>query len=116
MAEAPASVDAYIAGFPEDVQEILQRKRRAIHEAVPGLEESISYGIPTVRRSGPALMSFAGWKKHVSVYPTPTGDPDFEARIAPYRSSRSTAKFPLSEPVPYDLVGDCATLLAQQRG
>ena len=31
--EAPQTIDAYIAGFPEDVQAILQQVRRTIHEA-----------------------------------------------------------------------------------
>ncbi len=60
-------------------------------------------------------MYFAGWKRHVSVYPIPDGDATFEAEIAPYRSGASTARFPLGRPIPYDLIGRVPLLLREQR-
>lgn len=40
---APRDIDEYIAGFPVDVQVILQKVRAAIKEAAPDAEEKISY-------------------------------------------------------------------------
>ena len=51
----------------------------------------------------------------VSVYPVPRGDQDFEQAIAPYRSSKGTLRFALSEPIPYELIHRLATLLAAER-
>lgn len=74
MAAGPSTVDGYIAQFPDDVQAVLQEVRRTMHAAVPGAEEVISYQIPTLRRDGKAVVHFAGWREHVSVYPIPAGD------------------------------------------
>jgi hypothetical protein len=49
------------------------------------------------------------------VYPLPTADAGFEQELAPYRAAKSTARFVLSQPVPYDLIERLAVLLAGQR-
>lgn len=110
-----ASVDDYIGSFPGDVQAILEKVRRTIRNAVPAAGEAISYQIPTITLDGTPLLYFAGWKHHISVYPAPTGDEAFERRLEPYRSAKSTVKFPLSKPIPYDLIARVAALHVEQR-
>jgi uncharacterized protein YdhG (YjbR/CyaY superfamily) len=109
------SVEEYIGSFPADVRAILEHVRRAILDAVPGAGETISYQIPTITLDGRRLLYFAGWKHHISVYPAPAGDEDLERRLGPYRSAKSTLKFPLSRPVPYDLIEQVAKLALRQR-
>ncbi len=65
--------------------------------------------------TGRYLVAFAGWKRHIGLYPAPTGDAGFEREMAPYRAAQATARFPLGQPVPYDLIGRAAALLAAQR-
>lgn len=115
MADEFATVDEYIASFPDDVRAVLQEIRRTVHRAVPGAGETISYKIPTITLGGRHLVYFAGWKHHVSVYPLPSGDEEFEGRLAAYRSGPGTAKFPLGKPVPYDLIEQIVELLVEQR-
>lgn len=115
MADPFASVDEYIAAFPQQVQEVLQSVRRTMRAHLPKADEVISYQIPTSRLHGRNVVHFAGWKRHVSVYPLPRGDAEFEARLDPYRSGKGTARFELSEPVPYDLIGLMVELLAKER-
>lgn len=100
----PGSVDEYIAGFPDDVQQVLRRIRAAIRDAAPEAEETISYQIPTFKVGGTYLIYFAGFKKHVSVYPAPVEHPDFAEEMKVYGSGRGTARFPLDRPVPLDLI------------
>jgi uncharacterized protein YdhG (YjbR/CyaY superfamily) len=109
------SVGEYIGSFPAGVQAILEQVRRAILDAVPGAGETISYHMPTITLDGRLLLHFAGWKHHISLYPAPAGDEAFERRLGPYRSARSTLKFPLSQPVPYDLIAQVARLRVRQR-
>ena len=109
------TVGEYIGSFPADVQPILEQARRAILDAVPGAGETISYHMPTITHDGRLLLHFAGWKHHISLYPAPAGDEALERRLGPYRSARSTLKFPLSQPVPYDLIAQVARLRLQQR-
>lgn len=116
MAAHDDAVDAYLGAFPEDVREVLERVRATIHEALPGAEERISYQIPTVTLGGKSIVYFAGWAQHVSVYPVPEGDEQLVADLAPYRSGKGTAKFPLDKPVPYDLIGRIAKGLAERQG
>jgi uncharacterized protein YdhG (YjbR/CyaY superfamily) len=119
MAEHFETVDGYIASQPAEVQAILQEIRRRAFAAVPGAGDRISYGIPTITLDGHYVMYFAAWKHHISVYPVPGGDAEFEQEIAPYRAAKGTLKFPLAKPIPYELIEKVATVLAErerQRG
>ena len=44
---APKDIDEYIARFPDDVRETLEKIRMAITRAAPDTKETISYQIPT---------------------------------------------------------------------
>ena len=99
-----ASVDEYIASFPADVQAVLQEVRRTVRAVVPDAGERISYQIPTITLDGKPLLYFSGWKEHIAVYPIPPLDDDLATEIDPYRSGKGTLKFPLSKPIPYNLI------------
>lgn len=116
MAEQPATIDTYIAAFPEDVRGILEEIRHTIHRALPDATEAISYDIPTFKVNGHNTVHFAGWKKHISLYPIPDGDKAFNRAVEPYRAGRGTLKFPLTKPIPYDLIAQVATTLATRSG
>jgi uncharacterized protein YdhG (YjbR/CyaY superfamily) len=115
MADKFASIDDYISSFPEDVQIILEQVRRTIRNAVPTAEETIRYQIPTVTLNGRHLVYFAAWKHHIGLYPVPVADEAFEQELAPYRAARGTVRFPLREPIPYDIIERLAALLVKQR-
>jgi uncharacterized protein YdhG (YjbR/CyaY superfamily) len=99
-----STVDEYIASFPEERRTILEEVRRTMRGAAPGTEETISYGIPTFTLNGRYVIYFAGWKRHIAIYPIPRGDEALERDIAPYRAAKGTLHFPLDKPIPYDLI------------
>jgi uncharacterized protein YdhG (YjbR/CyaY superfamily) len=109
------TVEAYLGSFPDEVRPVLEQVRTAIRAAVPGAQETISYDIPTFKLDGRAVVYFAGWKHHVSVYPIPRADEALERDLAPFRAAKGTLKFPLDRPIPYELIGRAAALLATQR-
>jgi uncharacterized protein YdhG (YjbR/CyaY superfamily) len=109
------SVDDYIRTFPSDVQTVLQAVRETIHAAAPGAKESISYQIPTFTIGGRPVVYLAGWKKHISVYPVPELDKSLVEQVAPYLSGKGTAKFPLAQPIPYELITSLVQRLVAQR-
>lgn len=111
MATDYSSIDEYIATFSEPVQQVLQRVRETIAVQLPDATEAISYQIPTFRIEGKNVIHFAGWKKHISIYPVPQGDAVFQAEIAPFVSGKGTVKFPLDDPLPMDLISRIARLL-----
>ena len=109
------SVDAYIAAQPEEAQAALKRVRSIIRKAVPKAGEVISYKIPTYKLHGSAVLYFAGWKKHYSLYPvTDRLAAAFKKDFAAYAVSKGTIRFPLSEPVPKELIERIAKFRADE--
>ena len=99
-----ATVDTYIGSFPPEVQVELQSLRETIRRVLPTAEETMSYGIPCYRSGGKDIVFFAGWKKHLSIYPIVEVDEGLEREIAPFRAGRGTLRFRLGQPLPLDLV------------
>ena len=109
------SVDDYIATQPETVQAILQRVRGTIRKAVPSAQEVISYQIPAYKLDGGAVIYFAGWKEHYSLYPASDRlVKAFKGDLAPYKVSKGTIRFPLNQPVPLKLIADIAKFRAKE--
>jgi len=99
------SIDEYIAEFPPETQKVLEQMRALIKaSAPPDATETISYAIPTFDLNGHHLVSFAGYEKHMGFYPRPRGVEVFEADLEPYKSGKDTARFPLGQPLPTDLI------------
>jgi uncharacterized protein YdhG (YjbR/CyaY superfamily) len=100
----PATVEEYISGFPKEIQTILQEVRALIRKEVPDAEEMISYGIPTFKLKGQVLIYFAGYQKHISIYPAPRGNEMFKEELARYKGGKGTVQFPIGKPIPFDLI------------
>jgi uncharacterized protein YdhG (YjbR/CyaY superfamily) len=114
MATTYANIDDYIDACPAEVQPILNQMRSTILEVIPDATEGIRYSMPTFLIDEQSVVHFAAWKKHVSIYPAPSGDAAYEQAIAPYRSGEATAKFPLNQPIPFPLIAQIVTLLVDQ--
>lgn len=100
---AAKTIDEYIAGFPADVQEILEKIRITIREAAPDSQETINYQIPTFTLKG-NLVHFAAFKKHIGFYPAPSGIEQFKDELLVYERAKGSVQFPLDMPMPYDLI------------
>ena len=108
-----STVESYIAAQPVAVRAVLQSLRDTIRAALPEAEEGISYQIPVYKLQGKAVIFFAGWQKHISVYPASDGViAEFAAELARYKVSRGTIRFPLSEPLPLPLIAGIARVRA----
>ncbi|MFA6128655.1 MAG: DUF1801 domain-containing protein [Bacteroidales bacterium] len=100
---APKNIDEYIAGFPPDVQVILEKVRSIIREIVPEASEAISYQMPTFKLHG-NLVHFAAFKNHIGFYPMPHGIDVFKEELSKYASGKGSVQFPLNQPIPYDII------------
>ena len=100
---APKNIDEYIAGFPGDVQAILEKIRKTVRAAAPEAEEAIKYQIPTFTLNG-NLVHFAAFKNHIGFYPASSGIERFKDELALYKGGKGTLKFPLDKPIPNDLI------------
>lgn len=101
---APTTADEYIAGFPGDIQLILNQVRATIQQAAPDAEESIAYGMPAYKLKGKPLVYFAGFKNHIGFYATPSGHSEFAKELSEYKQGKGSVQFPLDQPIPYDLI------------
>lgn len=101
--KVPKNIDEYIAGFPVEVQEILEKIRSTIHEAAPAAEETISYQMPTFTLNG-NLVHFAAYKYHIGFYPSPSGIEKYKEEISVYKWAKGSVQFPLDQPIPYELI------------
>jgi uncharacterized protein YdhG (YjbR/CyaY superfamily) len=99
------SVDEYIKTFPENIQLLLAKVRTTITEKAPEAVESIAYGMPSYKTNGRPLVYFAGFKKHIGFYATPTGHLEFAKELSKYKQGKGSVQFPLDKPIPFDLIG-----------
>ena len=111
-----ASVDAYLQAQPLPVQPVLAQVRTALRKALPRAEETISYNIPTYKLDGRAIIYFAGWKQHYSIYPASAQMvAAFAKELAPYEIEKGTIRFPLAEKVPAALITRLARFRVKER-
>ena len=110
------SVDEYIAAQPKDTQPTLRKVRSTLRKALPGADEVISYQIAAYKQHGGAVLYFAGWKEHYSLYPANARlVKAFKTELAPYEvNNKGTVRFPLDEPVPTKLIEGLAKFRAKE--
>jgi uncharacterized protein YdhG (YjbR/CyaY superfamily) len=109
----PKDIDEYIASFPKDVQEILEKIRITVRKAAPEAEETIKYRMPTFVLRG-NLVYFAAFKNHIGFYPPPTGLEKYKNEIAAYAGPKGSLIFPFDKPMPYDLIGEIVTFRVKE--
>jgi uncharacterized protein YdhG (YjbR/CyaY superfamily) len=106
QANPAKNIDEYIAGFPGDVQGMLQQIRSTLRKVTPGAEEAIKYAIPTFVLNGKNLVHFAAFKNHIGFYPTPTGITSFKKELSKYKQGKGSVQFPLDQPMPLKLISE----------
>lgn len=97
-------VEKYIYSFPEDVRNILLQIRQIVKEEAPDAVEGFAYQMPSYKTNGKPLVYFAGFKKHIGFYATPSGHTAFTDELAKYKQGRGSVQFRLDKPIPYDLI------------
>jgi uncharacterized protein YdhG (YjbR/CyaY superfamily) len=107
------TIDEYIQGFPDNVQDKLRELRQLIHEIAPEAQEKISYRIPTFYLNG-NLVHFAAFAKHIGFYPTSSGISKFKSELSRYKTSKGTVQFPIEDPLPVELIRNIVRYRVQE--
>lgn len=97
------SVDEYIASFPEDVQKMMKELRETIKVSAPGVQEKISYDMPTFTLNG-KLIYFAAFKNHIGIYGASSAVKEFNDELSQYAGEKGSLRFPTDEPLPLKLI------------
>lgn len=107
------TIDEYIATFPQATQAILEQVRQAIIEAVPGVEEVISYQLPAFKYNG-FVMYVGAYTNHISVSSSPPTFEVFKDELKAYKVSKSAVQFPYDTPIPVELIKKMAAYRANE--
>lgn len=108
-----ATIDDYLASVPPESQLILGEIRKLIQVKVPNAKETISYQLPAFKLSR-TFIYFAAFKKHIGIYPPVKGNKTLTDALVPYAGEKGNLKFPLDQPMPYELIGRVVVALAEQ--
>jgi len=103
--QAAADVRKYIAALPAAARKRMQQIRATIRGVAPGAVEHFSYRIPAFKLDGQALIWYAAFKHHTSLYPiTPALVRAHGLDLSAYETSKGTLRLPLASPLPTALV------------
>ncbi|MDP4724617.1 MAG: DUF1801 domain-containing protein [Crocinitomicaceae bacterium] len=106
-------IAAHIARFPIHIQEKLNVLHAFIEQNLPEPTQKMAYGIPTFQVNGKNLIHYAGYSKHIGLYPGAKGIAAFAAEFESrgYQYSKGAVQFPLKAELPLDLVQDILVYL-----
>src|SRR5690242_21157341 len=99
------SIDTYLKSMNPDQRRALEKLRQDIHAAAPGLEECISYGIPSFRWKGKLLVGFGAAKRHCAFYPGSIVR-EFADELSGYDMAKGTIRFQPDQALSKGLVRD----------
>ncbi len=97
-------VDEYMNGFSGEVKTRMMKIRAVIKKLAPEAVEQMAYGMPGYKLNKKPLVYFGGFKEHIGFYATPSSHKEFEADLAKYKQGKGSVQFPLSEPLPVELI------------
>jgi uncharacterized protein YdhG (YjbR/CyaY superfamily) len=99
--------EAYLAGLPAGQGELLRELRTRVLALAPDAVDAISYGMPALKVDGKALIWFAGWKRHCSVYPVGPGFIAAHPELARHgHTDKGALHFSAAQPLPAGVVED----------
>lgn len=96
-------VDEYFSALPKESRVALKTLRKAIREAAPQAEETISPSIPAFKWNG-MLVWYAAFKRHIGFYPKASATEASHKEMAAYKSSKGAIQFPIGTRIPVALV------------
>jgi uncharacterized protein YdhG (YjbR/CyaY superfamily) len=102
---ATAQVDAMLAALPEAQREVLEALRRTIAATAPDAVDTTSYGMPAFRYHGRALVAYAGFKAHCSLFPMSAELIErLQVELGEFVAAKGTLRFTPAHPIPVELV------------
>jgi len=99
----PQTIDEYLAIVSPDKRAALEKLRRAIHAAAPGVVECLSYQMPAFRLDGKVLVWYGAGAQHCAFYPGAVVQDHLE-ELAGYETSKGTIRFQPDHSLPAALV------------
>lgn len=100
-------LEEYVANLNESQLEQYEHIRTIVHEILPDIEETISYGIPTFKYKGAYVLYFGAFKNHMSVFPG--AKVEIKGRLDGFKIAKGTIQFTAEKPLPDVIIRELIT-------
>jgi len=100
------AIDDYLTTVEPAKRQELERIRALAKQTVPGAEEAIVYGMPTLTYQGKSFLGFDAHKQHLGIYPY-SGQviETLKDQLPPdYGFSKGAIRVPLDHPISEELL------------
>ena len=98
-------IDDYLKNVEASKRKELERIRTLAKKIVPGAEEAIIYGMPTLKYQGKPFLGFDAHKNHIGIYPY-SGEviETLKDQLHEYGLSKGAIRVPLDNPISENLL------------
>jgi uncharacterized protein YdhG (YjbR/CyaY superfamily) len=97
-------IDDYIKQFDPSLRDELERIRAIASSLLPGCEETISYGMPTIRYRGKSIIGFYVRKNYIGIYPFSGSVISQIKELEDYGTTKSAIHEEFDRPLPEPLI------------
>jgi uncharacterized protein YdhG (YjbR/CyaY superfamily) len=100
-----SAIDDYLSTVISPLRRVeLERIRAIALEMLPGAEEVIAYGMPTIKYRGKSILGFDAHKNHIGIYPY-SGSVILKIKeLDKYDTTKGAIRENLDEPLPKVLI------------
>lgn len=113
ISKKPTTITEYISASPKESQKRLREMRKAVKAGAPGAVEGMKWSMPAFSYNR-ILITFAAFKNHVSLFPTPSAITHFKKDLEKYKTSRGGVQFPLDKALPLTLIKKITAFRAKE--
>ncbi len=99
-----SEVEEYLKGFEGIALKRILQIREFCQQLIPGSEEEIRYGIPTLRLKGKNMVHFAAYKNHTGFYPGAACMKAFSEELSAFKTGPGSVQFPHKDSIPEELI------------
>lgn len=103
----------YFSTLAPEKREVLEQIQVLVEEKLPNAKQCISYNIPAFKLSH-VFFYFAAFKNHIGIYSPIKLDKKLISELGLYRGEKGNLSFPLSKPIPFELIGRVAIALSKE--
>ena len=108
-------IDDYLTKVESAKRQELERIRALAKQVVPGAEEAIVYGMPTLKYQGKPFLGFDAHKHHIGIYPYSSEVVERRKdQLHGYSFSKGVIRVPLDHPISEEMLKQIIHLRLKQ--
>ncbi|HVV67091.1 MAG TPA: DUF1801 domain-containing protein [Candidatus Saccharimonadales bacterium] len=97
-------IDDYVQKFEPPIRNELERIRSIAKSLLPDCEETISYGMPTIKYRDKSIIGFDAHKNHIGIYPFSGHVISEIEELKNYKTTKGAIQENLGQPLPDSLI------------